>query len=186
MVNTATIEGASSLNTGGCGGGGLADLPKSFTPRSSSEVLMECKATIVEGTGAGGARLEAAGSVAAEFALVAPMLVLIAAGIADFGLLATRSAALVAATRIGAEYARTIRLIRPASRAQCKARSSRSPALSFPVSFPRTCECDDGTAISCTESCAALGRPGPNRLSIRISASQASLLLCPGQGFRRA
>lgn len=46
------------------------------------------------------------GSVAAEFALVAPILGLIAAGIIDFGILATKSARLAATTRIGAEYAR--------------------------------------------------------------------------------
>src|SRR5437868_3048453 len=51
-------------------------------------------------------RLGCNGSVAAEFALVAPLLVLIAAGIADFGMLATKSAGLTAATRIGAQYAR--------------------------------------------------------------------------------
>jgi hypothetical protein len=33
------------------------------------------------------------GSVAAEFAIVAPMLALLAAGIADFGMLATRTSA---------------------------------------------------------------------------------------------
>jgi Flp pilus assembly protein TadG len=47
------------------------------------------------------------GSVAAEFALMAPLLVLIATGIADFGMLAARSAGLAATARIGAEYART-------------------------------------------------------------------------------
>src|SRR6516225_9705352 len=46
------------------------------------------------------------GSVTAEFALVAPTVILIAAGIADFGMLATKSATLAGTTRIGAEYAR--------------------------------------------------------------------------------
>ena len=47
-----------------------------------------------------------AGSVTAEFALVAPVVILIAIGVADFGMLAARSAALAATTRIGAEFAR--------------------------------------------------------------------------------
>ena len=119
-----------------------------------------------------GARLGSGGSVAAEFALVAPMLVLIAAGIADFGLLATRSAALVAATRIGAEYARSYPLNTPGIQSAMQSAIVTPPALGFPASFSRSCECDDGTAISCTESCAALGRPGPNRLFLRISAKQ--------------
>ncbi len=37
---------------------------------------------------------------------MAPLLVLIATSIADFGMLATKSAALAATARIGAEYAR--------------------------------------------------------------------------------
>ena len=47
------------------------------------------------------------GSAAAEFALVAPVIISIVAGISDFGMLATKSAALAATTRIGAEYARS-------------------------------------------------------------------------------
>src|SRR5438045_8150852 len=46
------------------------------------------------------------GSVAAEFALTAPTLILLVAAIADFGMLAIKSAGLAAAAGIGAEYAR--------------------------------------------------------------------------------
>lgn len=128
------------------------------------------------------ARLGSAGSVAAEFALVAPMLVLIAAGIADFGLLATRSAALVAATRIGAQYARSYPLDTSGIQSAMQSAIVTPPALSFPASFSRSCECADGMAISCAESCAVFGRPGPNRLFVRISASQVFTPLVPWPG----
>ena len=50
---------------------------------------------------------------------------------------------------------------------------SFSPALSFPSSFGLTCECDDGTAITCGDnSCATASRPAPGRVFITVSASQ--------------
>ena len=123
------------------------------------------------------------GSVATEFALLAPMILLITAGTADFGMLATKSAALAGATRIGAEYAR----LYPADTAgiQNSMQNSTSfiPALSFPASFPYSCECDDRTPIACTESCATVGRPGPNRVFITINASQAFTPLVPWPGI---
>src|SRR6266446_4424068 len=128
-------------------------------------------------------RLNCDGSVAAEFALVAPTIILIAAGIADFGMLATKSVALAGTTRIGAEYAR----LHPADTAgiQNSMQSSMGfvPTLAFPASFPQSCECDDGMSIACTESCAAAGRPGPNRVFIRIGASQAFTPLVPWPGI---
>lgn len=129
------------------------------------------------------ARLGDRGVVAAEFALVAPVLVLIAAAIADFGLLATRSAALAGATRIGAEYARSYPLDTVGIQRAIQGAVESPPALNFQGGFTRSCECDDGSAISCVESCASSGRPGPNRLHIRIAASQAFNPLVPWPGF---
>jgi len=123
------------------------------------------------------------GSVAAEFALVAPTIILIAAGIADLGTLATKYVALAGTTRIGADYAR----VHPddTTGIQHSMQNSMSfiPALGFPASFPQSCECDDKTTIACTESCAAVGRPGPNRIFITISASQAFTPLVPWLGI---
>ena len=121
--------------------------------------------------------------MAAEFALVAPILVLIAAGIIDFGLLATRSAALVAATRIGAEYARRYPLDTAGIQSSMRNAISSPPALSLTGSIAKSCECEDGTVISCAESCAASGRPGPNRLFIRVSASQPFTPIVPWPGI---
>jgi hypothetical protein len=113
------------------------------------------------------------GSVAAEFALVAPIILLMTAAIADFGSLAKQSAALACATRIGAEYARFHATDATGIKDAMQRSMSFDPPLSFPASFPQSCECDDGTAIACAEACAAGGRPGPNRMFMRIMASQA-------------
>ena len=121
--------------------------------------------------------------MAAEFALLAPIIILLAAAIADFGMLATKSAGLAATTRIGAEYARAYP---DDTSGMCQAMQSAmsfAPALSFPASFPRSCECNDEMPIACNESCATVGRPGPNRAFIRITATQPFTPLVPWLGI---
>jgi hypothetical protein len=113
---------------------------------------------------------------------MAPIILLIIAATADFGSLIKQSAALVGATRIGAEYAR----FHPADLTGIKDTMQNSmsfnPPLSFPTTFPQSCECDDGAAIACSQSCATVGRPGPNRVFMRITAHQAAapLMSWPG------
>jgi hypothetical protein len=114
---------------------------------------------------------------------MAPILVLIATGIADFGMLATKSAGLAATARIGAEYA----LAYPDDTGgiQHAMQNAVSPlsVLILPASFPRSCECDDETPIACGQSCATAGRPGPNRVFIRITANQSFTPLVPWPGI---
>jgi hypothetical protein len=114
------------------------------------------------------------GSVAAEFAVMAPIIILIIAATADFGCLIRQSAALAGATRIGAEYARFHSADLTGIKDAMQTSMSFNPPLSFPASFPQSCECDDGTAIACSESCATVGRQGPNRVFMRITAQQAA------------
>jgi Flp pilus assembly protein TadG len=114
------------------------------------------------------------GSVAAEFAVAVPIMLLVTAAIADFGSLAKQSAALAGATRIGAEYARFHSADTTGIKDSMQNSMDFRPPLSFPASFPKSCTCDDLTAITCAESCSAVGRPGPNRVFMRITASQAA------------
>ena len=123
------------------------------------------------------------GSVAAEFALMAPTVILLASGIVDFGMLATKSIALTAAARVGAEYARAHPDDASGTRHAMQNAISFAPALAFPASFPRSCECNDQTPIACRESCATVGRPGPNRVFIRITGSQSFTPLVPWPGI---
>jgi hypothetical protein len=124
-----------------------------------------------------------AGSVAVELAIVAPLLLVITTGIADIGQLTTRAAALASATRIGAEYAK----LHPAdtSGIQNAISSSKNftPPLTIPENFSEMCECSDQSPIVCTMSCAATGRGGPNRVFIRISASQRFIPFLPLPGL---
>lgn len=114
------------------------------------------------------------GSVTAEFAITAPIILLIIAATADFGSLIKQSAALAGATRIGAEYARFHSADWTGIKDAMQHSMSFNPPLSFPAGFPQSCECDDGTVIACSESCATVGRPGPNRIFMRITAYQAA------------
>ena len=114
---------------------------------------------------------------------MAPLLVLIATGIVDFGMLANKSAGLAATARIGAEYARTYPDDTGGIQHAMQSAMSLVPPLTFPASFPRSCECDDGTPIACSQSCATVGRPGPNRVFIRITANQPFTPLVPWPGI---
>ena len=124
-----------------------------------------------------------AGGVTAEFAIVTPIIILLATGIVDFGMLASESTALRATLRIGAAYARTYPMDTVGIRDAMQNSMQFTPALTFPASFPQSCRCDDDTSIDCSVSCAALGRPGPNRAFITLTASRAFAPLFPWPGI---
>jgi Flp pilus assembly protein TadG len=123
------------------------------------------------------------GSVAVEFALVVPVIIVIGVGIVDFGMLAAKSAGLVASARIGGEYARHHPLDTTGIQYSMQSAMSSAPALTFPTKFAWSCECDDATPIACSQSCSTNGRPGPNRVFMRVSASQIFTPLVPWPGF---
>jgi hypothetical protein len=127
--------------------------------------------------------IDCSGSVAAEFAIAAPAVIVIAVGIADFGSLAAESVELAGTARIGAEYARLNPLDTSGIQQSMQSAMSFGPTLTFPASFPQSCECDDTTPIACGESCATVGRPGPNRVFINISVNQAFTPLVPWPGI---
>ena len=122
-----------------------------------------------------------AGTAVVEFAFAMPILVILVMGIADLGLLAARSAALAGATRVGAEYAR--------GNSTCQAditgsscitgiknaiqnSGSFSPAITYPSDPSASCECADGSSITCGTTCVGAGKT-PNRVLVTVTASQA-------------
>jgi hypothetical protein len=132
-----------------------------------------------------------AGSVAAEFAFAAPILVMLVVGIADFGVLTARSAALAGATRAGAEYARNSSTCKAdLSATSCtdgiksviRSAVSSGPALTFPSTFPPICKCDDGSDITCGTTCVGASKI-PNRVSIAVTATQAFTPIVPWPGI---
>ena len=134
------------------------------------------------------------GTVVTEFALAAPILVTVVMGMADLGMLAARTAALEGATRVGAEYARNNSTCQADIQASgcitgikdaMQNAGSFSPALTFPTSsppFPASCECDDGTSITCGTTCVGAGKT-PNRVLVTVTASQAFTPVLPWPGI---
>ena len=128
------------------------------------------------------------GAVLVEFALAAPILVTLVLGIADFGMLAANTAALEGVTRVGAEYARNV----------CKGDMSSScisgiksamtstgnfnPPITFPSDPSASCECDDGSSITCGTTCSGAGKT-PNRVLITVTASQSYTPILPWPGL---
>jgi Flp pilus assembly protein TadG len=124
------------------------------------------------------------GTVVTEFAFAAPILVLVVVGIADLGRLAANTAALEGATRVGAEYARNnLTCQSEIAGSSCATgienamqnSGNFSPALTFPTSSPTfsvSCQCDDGSSITCGTTCVGAGKT-PNRLLITVTATQA-------------
>jgi TadE-like protein len=123
------------------------------------------------------------GGVSAEFAIVTPILILLATGIVDFGIMASESTTLTATVRIGAAYARAYPMDTVGIRDAMQNSMQFTPALTFPPSFPRSCECDDSASVACSDSCVALGRPGPNRMFMTLSASRPFVPLIPWPTF---
>jgi hypothetical protein len=131
------------------------------------------------------------GTALTEFALAAPILVAVVLGIADLGLLAAKTSALEGATRVGAEYARNNATCQSdISSSSCitgiknamQSTGSFSPALTFPSDPSPSCECDDGSSITCGTTCVGAGKT-PNRVLITVQARQAYTPILPWPGI---
>lgn len=99
-----------------------------------------------------------AGSAAVEFAITAPLLVLLALGAADYGAVTAQSSSLAAYTRAGAEYARS----HVASGNGLPSTGTIKTVLNIPsgvsVTFSATdpyCTCADGTSVTCPSQSSA-------------------------------
>ena len=133
------------------------------------------------------------GSAAVEFAISAPILVVLALGIADYGALMTNAASLEGATRAIAEYARNspacnktgntswltdsscvtgISNLATTLQSNDTSLSSATFAPLVPQATPANyCTCSDGSSVSCSSTSCALSDPRVVQY-IRISATQ--------------
>jgi Flp pilus assembly protein TadG len=143
-------------------------------------------------------RARDAGSAAVEFATTAPVLIVLALGVADYGALMTNWASLQGATRAAAEYARNS----PAcvagglSNSDCitgltdfyavmKSNNTSLSSASFTPSAALTtaanyCTCTDGSGVSCSSGTCNVGGDTRVLQYIQITATQSvSPLLAP-------
>ena len=85
-----------------------------------------------------------------------PFLLVLLAGLFDFGASMMNAMALEAAARTGAQYA----LTQPSDSAGIAAvvqAASRLDASTLTITSSSFCECPDGTSVACTDNCGANG-----------------------------
>jgi len=107
------------------------------------------------------------GSVAVEFAFIAPVLMLFLGGIVDFGRAFYYQTELNQALRSGMQYA----LKAPTDSAGIAAVISQSTNVPITVQMPATfCQRYDGSNVGCAGTCTG---PGGMRAYVRLDASYA-------------
>jgi len=108
------------------------------------------------------------GSALVEFALVTPLLLVFLAGILNYGLLLRTASCVSSAARAGARYG-SVSLTNSLDTAgiQSAAANSVPGFQSLTVTSARTCNCSDGTSVSCSGSCGT----GSVRVYIQVTAS---------------
>ncbi len=110
------------------------------------------------------------GSAIVEFALSAPLLLLLTAGVLDFAMLVRTAASVADAARAGAEFGCRSAANAADTAGIRAAAQNASPGISgMSVTPGKVCRCADGSAVSCTGSCAA----GSMRVYLQVDA-QAS------------
>ncbi len=97
-------------------------------------------------------REEKRGTFAIEHALAMPFLLLLLSGTIDLGYALNQSSSLSSAARAGAQYAMRFPSDSDGIKDVVKKSVTYDPA-SLTVSTNLSCECDDGTAVACTDTC---------------------------------
>jgi Flp pilus assembly protein TadG len=104
------------------------------------------------GRGKGGRRRAFA---TVEFALVAPLLMLLLAGVLDFAMLLRTATCAADAARAGTEYgSRSASATLDSAGMQAAALNSAPGVAGMTATATRSCKCVDGTSVSCGGSCA--------------------------------
>lgn len=93
-----------------------------------------------------------AGSTAVEFAVLAPILIVLVAGLVDLGQSLYTSMLLRTAARAGAAYAMTNPADTEGAR-QVVFHSAGMDSTALEVTANRYCECPDGSSVSCSGTC---------------------------------
>ena len=107
------------------------------------------------------------GSTLIEFALAAPLLMLLAAGVLNYGFGLRAAMAVSAAARAGAQYGSLSPANASDTAGMQSAAASAAPNLSGLVVTPvRVCRCSDGSAVSCGSACAS----GPMATYVEVTA----------------
>lgn len=120
------------------------------------------------------------GNIAVEFAICAPVALVMLAGLFDFGRGVSDAMQLRSAARAGAEYATRFPSDTEGIR-QAVILSGSLDAEATAVASVSFCECADGVSVACTGTCAS----GVVRTFVRVSVSQPFEGILPYPGIVR-
>lgn len=112
------------------------------------------------------------GATAVEFALLLPVLLIIAMALIDLGTVIFNKMELMSAVRTGAQVA----LMDSSNTSLIIQSVTSSTNLSPTVTTSAFCECSDGTQISCSNTCAD---PLVNRTYMTITATETFIPITP-------
>ena len=89
-----------------------------------------------------------------EFALMAPLLLLLLAGVVDYGMALRTASEVAAAARAGAHYG-SQSVVKAADAAGIRAAAlNAAPSVhSLSISSARSCQCSGGGSVSCSGTC---------------------------------
>lgn len=110
------------------------------------------------------------GNVAIEFALLLPLVLVLLAGLIEFGVVTYDRASIESAARAGAQFAFSGGYNASKVDAAVRSASAVTLAPSDTVASNVFCECTDDTPITCGDTCL---NGGPNRRFIKVSVTKA-------------
>lgn len=96
------------------------------------------------------------GTAVVEFALAAPLLLLLLAGVLDFAMALRTATAVADAARVGAQYGSSSAANSSDTTGMRAAALAAAPGINgMSASAVKTCQCSDGSSVSCAGSCAS-------------------------------
>ena len=113
------------------------------------------------------------GVFATEYAIVLPFLLLLLSGAIDLGYALNQASSLSGAARAGAQYGMRFPSDADGIKDVVKKAVSYDPD-SLTVDSKLACECEDGTAVACTDTCS--GAAPVTYLSVTVSKTYSSPL----------
>jgi Flp pilus assembly protein TadG len=113
------------------------------------------------------------GVSAVEYALVLPFILILLSGAIDLGYALNQSSSLSGAARAGAQYGMRFPSDDAGIKDVVKKAVSYDPD-SLTVTTKMTCECEDGTVLACTDTCA--GATPITYLTVHVSKTYSSPL----------
>lgn len=130
-------------------------------------------------------RASDAGAAAVELAVVLPVLMLLAIGIADYSRVFASAITVANAAKAGAQYGvQTTVTSNDTAAINFAARQDALDAGSITVTSTRVCRCADGSIVNCvTATCEAYGAP---RIYVTVTVSKAVDMLFDYPGLPAA